>query len=93
MYSDLLLARAELDNKQRSAHDGAGDLGRTDLHRIARPRQQHVVQHHLGSLFRLEEFHFQNIARGVIDSRNLLYFASVCFVMLYATVLVVQEKK
>ena len=25
------------------------------------------------------EYHFQNVARGVIDTRNLLYFASVIF--------------
>lgn len=37
--------------------------------------------------------HFRNIARGVLDSRDLLYFASVCFLMLYATCLVVREKK
>jgi len=39
------------------------------------------------------DFHFQNIARGILDSRDILYFLSVCFVMLYATSLVLQEKK
>lgn len=29
--------------------------------------------------------HFQNIAKGVIDSRDLLYFASIIFIGLYAT--------
>jgi ABC-2 type transport system permease protein len=31
------------------------------------------------------DFHFQNIAKGVIDSRDLLYFASIIFIGLYAT--------
>lgn len=39
------------------------------------------------------DFHFQNISRGILDSRDILYFLSVCFVMLYSTNLVVQEKK
>jgi ABC-2 type transport system permease protein len=38
------------------------------------------------------DFHFQNIAKGMIDSRDILYFVSVCFVGLYATHLVLQEK-
>jgi ABC-2 type transport system permease protein len=38
------------------------------------------------------DFHFKNISKGVIDSRDLLYFLSVCFVMLYSTNLVIQEK-
>jgi ABC-2 type transport system permease protein len=38
------------------------------------------------------DFHFRNISKGVIDSRDLLYFISVCFVMLYSTNLVIQEK-
>ncbi len=39
------------------------------------------------------DFHFQNISKGIIDSRDILYFLSVCFVMLYSTNLVIQEKK
>jgi ABC-2 type transport system permease protein len=39
------------------------------------------------------DFHFQNISKGVIDSRDILYFLSVCFVMLYSTNLVIQEKQ
>ncbi len=39
------------------------------------------------------DFHFQNISRGILDSRDILYFLSVCFVMLYSTNLVIQEKK
>ncbi len=38
-------------------------------------------------------FHFQNISKGIIDSRDILYFLSICFVMLYATNLVIREKK
>jgi ABC-2 type transport system permease protein len=37
-------------------------------------------------------FHFQNIAKGVIDSRDILYFLSVSFISLYGTYLVMQEK-
>ena len=39
------------------------------------------------------DFHFQNISKGIIDSRDILYFISVCFVMLYGTNLAIQEKK
>ncbi len=39
------------------------------------------------------DFHFQNISKGIIDSRDILYFISVCFVMLYSTNLAIQEKK
>ena len=39
------------------------------------------------------DFHFQNISRGILDSRDLVYFLSVCFVALYGTYLVIQEKK
>ncbi len=38
------------------------------------------------------DFHFRNISKGVIDSRDLLYFLSVCFVMLFSTNIVIQEK-
>jgi ABC-2 type transport system permease protein len=38
------------------------------------------------------DFHFQNIAKGIIDSRDLLYFVSVCFVGLYAAYLALQAK-
>ena len=38
------------------------------------------------------DFHFQNIAKGIIDTRDILYFASVCFLGLYATRLVLSEK-
>jgi ABC-2 type transport system permease protein len=36
--------------------------------------------------------HFQNIAKGIIDSRDVLYFLSVVFLGLYATHLVMKEK-
>jgi ABC-2 type transport system permease protein len=39
------------------------------------------------------DFHFQNIAKGIIDSRDILYFASSSFVALYASNLVMQGKK
>ncbi len=39
------------------------------------------------------DFHFQNIAKGVIDSRDILYFAGLSFLALYANHLVLQGKK
>jgi ABC-2 type transport system permease protein len=38
------------------------------------------------------DFHFQNIAKGIIDTRDLLYFVSVCFVGLYGAYLALQAK-
>ncbi len=38
------------------------------------------------------DFHFRNISKGVIDSRDILYFLSVSFVGLYCTHIVLQEK-
>ncbi len=38
------------------------------------------------------DFHFQNIAKGVIDSRDILYFVSVVFIALYGTSIALQEK-
>jgi ABC-2 type transport system permease protein len=38
------------------------------------------------------DYHFQNIARGILDSRDILYFLSVSFVMLYGTHLVLEER-
>lgn len=37
--------------------------------------------------------HFENIARGIVDTRDIVYFFSVMFMGLYATHLVMQEKK
>ncbi len=36
--------------------------------------------------------HFDNIAKGILDTRDLLYFFSIIFIGLYATHLVMQEK-
>ena len=36
--------------------------------------------------------HFQNFAKGVLDSRDILYFLSVCFIGLYATSLALQDR-
>ncbi|MDA8139634.1 MAG: ABC transporter permease subunit [Desulfobacteraceae bacterium] len=36
--------------------------------------------------------HFTNVAKGILDSRDLLYFLSVAFLGLYATHVVMEEK-
>ena len=36
--------------------------------------------------------HFKNIAKGIVDTRDLIYFLSLTFIGLYATNLVMQEK-
>ncbi len=36
--------------------------------------------------------HFQSISRGIMDSRDIVYFLSVIFLGLFATYLVMQEK-
>lgn len=38
------------------------------------------------------DFHFENVSKGVIDSRDILYFLSVSFVALYGAYLALQEK-
>ncbi len=38
-------------------------------------------------------YHFQSIAKGMLDSRDILYFLSVIFLALYGTGLILQEKK
>lgn len=38
------------------------------------------------------DYHFSNISKGIIDSRDLLYFLSVAFVSLYGAHLSLQEK-
>ena len=38
------------------------------------------------------DYHFQNISRGIIDSRDIIYFFSVCFIGLYGAYLVLREK-
>jgi len=37
--------------------------------------------------------HFQDIAKGVVDSRSILYFLTVTFIALYGANLIMQEKK
>ncbi|UCH98582.1 MAG: ABC transporter permease subunit [Candidatus Aminicenantes bacterium] len=37
--------------------------------------------------------HFKNIAKGVLDSRDILYFLSLMFIALYGANLIMQEKK
>ena len=37
--------------------------------------------------------HFQNISKGVIDTRDIIYFVSVSFIGLYAARIVIEEKK
>ncbi|UCF07031.1 MAG: ABC transporter permease subunit [bacterium] len=37
-------------------------------------------------------YHFQNIARGIIDSRDILYFLSLIFIALYGAHLSVRER-
>jgi ABC-2 type transport system permease protein len=38
------------------------------------------------------EAHFQGVAKGIMDSRDILYFLSVMFLGLFGTYLVMQEK-
>ncbi len=38
-------------------------------------------------------YHFSNISKGIVDSRDLIYFASVIFLALYGSWLLNQEKK
>ena len=38
------------------------------------------------------DFHFKNISKGIIDSRDVIYFLSVVFIGLYSTHLVMWEK-
>ena len=38
------------------------------------------------------ESHFQSISKGVIDSRDIIYFLSVIFIGLFGTYLVMQER-
>lgn len=39
------------------------------------------------------DFHFQNISKGIIDSRDIIYFLSVVFIGLYGAHLAMQEKE
>ena len=51
------------------------------------PRSLLALMEYLGA-----DFHFQNISKGIIDSRDILYFLSVCFVGLYGSHLALHEK-
>lgn len=51
------------------------------------PRSLLGVLSYLGA-----DFHFQNISKGIIDTRDVIYFLSVCFVGLYGAHLALQEK-
>ena len=37
-------------------------------------------------------FHFQNISKGIIDCRDIVYFISIIFIALYSTSMVIDEK-
>ena len=39
------------------------------------------------------DYHFQNIAKGVIDSRDIIYFISVCVLSLMFTIKAVEERR
>jgi ABC-2 type transport system permease protein len=38
-------------------------------------------------------YHFDNISRGILDTRDFVYFISVCFIALFSTKIVMEEKK
>ncbi len=38
-------------------------------------------------------YHFENISKGIVDTRDLLYFLSVIFISLYGAHLAMQEKE
>ena len=39
------------------------------------------------------DYHFQNVARGIIDSRDIIYFAGVIFIGLAGTAMILEEKR
>ena len=39
------------------------------------------------------DFHFKNISKGILDSRDIIYFLSVTFIGLYCSYMVLQNKK
>ena len=51
------------------------------------PRSMLGVLPYLGA-----DFHFQNISKGIIDSRDIIYFLSICFIGLYGAYLVLRAK-
>jgi ABC-2 type transport system permease protein len=44
--------------------------------------------HYLGA-----GFHFENISKGIVDTRDLIYFMSIIFMALFGANLVMQEKR
>jgi ABC-2 type transport system permease protein len=38
-------------------------------------------------------YHFENISKGILDTRDVLYFASVIFAFLYGAHMIMQEKR
>ena len=44
--------------------------------------------HYLGA-----GFHFENVAKGIIDTRDMIYFLSIIFIALYGANLTMQEKR
>lgn len=38
------------------------------------------------------DFHFENISKGILDSRDILYFLSISFIALYGVDLTLQQK-
>jgi ABC-2 type transport system permease protein len=38
------------------------------------------------------DMHFQNISKGILDTRDILYFLSLCFLGLYGTHLVLSAR-
>jgi ABC-2 type transport system permease protein len=51
------------------------------------PQSLLAIMEYLGA-----DFHFDNISKGIIDSRDVLYFLSVVFVSLFGTQLALQQK-
>lgn len=51
------------------------------------PRSILGVMAYLGA-----DLHFQNISKGIVDSRDIVYFLSLCFVGLYGAHLTLEEK-
>lgn len=55
----------------------------------------YIVPQSLGFFFQYlgADYHFANVAKGILDTRDFIYFISICFVAVYATKLVMEEKK
>ncbi len=43
--------------------------------------------------FLAADAHFQSIARGILDTRDIVYFVSICFVTLFGASLIIGEKR